>query len=372
MDHQQGPVVGELHPRFDGVRRIAVLRGGGLGDLIFALPAVAALAGAYPGAEITMLGTPLHAALLGGRPGPVSAVEVLPARPGVQAGEPDPVAERAFLERLRGRSLDLAVQLHGGGRNSNPFLLELGARHTVGSRTPDAVDLERSVPYVYYQHEVLRGLEVAALAGALPVDLKPRVELTEEERAGRDRAAAREQPEVLLHPGATDPRRRWPAASFAEVAARLVADGARVTVIGDETDVPAAEEILAGARRAGAGDAVTSVAGQVPLADLVGLLARGSLLLANDSGPRHLAQAVGTPTVGVFWFGNVVNAAPLSRARHRVQFSSTRDCPVCGRDVTQVGWTAERCEHDDSFVAEVGTEAVLGDARELLASTAGR
>ena len=368
--HEQRPLVGGLSSRFPDVRRIAVLRGGGLGDLIFALPAVAALAAAYPQAEVTLLGTPLHAALLAGRPGPVDAVEVLPPRPGVQPGEPDPVAQQEFGDRVRARRLDLAVQLHGGGRNSNPFLLELGARHTVGSRTPDAVALERSLPYLYYQHEVLRALEVVGLAGAAPVDLEPRVELTPAEHAARERAlAGRDRPLLLLHPGATDPRRRWPAPSFAQVAASVAADGASVVVIGDESDVETADRIVGGARRLGADDAVTSQAGLVPLAELVGLLASGTVLLANDSGPRHLAQAVGTPTVGVFWVGNVLNAAPLSRGRHRIEFSFTRRCPVCGRDCTRVD--GERCEHDDSFVAEVSPAAVLADVRELIGAEVG-
>lgn len=65
-------------------------------------------------------------------------------------------------------------------------------------------------------------------------------------------------------------------------------------------------------------------------------------MVGNDSGPRHLAQAVGTPTVGVYWIGNVINAGAIGRTLHRVHFSWVSQCPVCGVDVTQVGWTAER------------------------------
>ena len=118
--------VGPVLERFPSVARIAVLRGGGLGDLMFALPAVEALAAAYPDAEITLLGTPLHAALLAGRPGPVHRVEVLPFAPGVRPGPEDPDALAAFFASQQARSYDLAVQVHGGGRNSNPFLLQLG------------------------------------------------------------------------------------------------------------------------------------------------------------------------------------------------------------------------------------------------------
>ena len=317
--------VGDLRPRFADVRRIAVLRGSGLGDLVQALPAVEALRAAYPGAEVTLLGTPAHRALLAGRPSPFAALEVLPLRPGVRDGGPeDRAATAAFLAQMRGRAFDLAVQLHGGGRNSNPFLLELGARHTIGTRTDDAPALERTRPYLYYQHEIARTLEVVALAGAAPVQLEPRLPLLPEERARR-RARSPERPTVVLHPGATDPRRRWPAACFGTVAEALARDGARVVVVGDEVDVPAAEQVVAVVRRSG-GQA-SSRAGRESLPELVQTLLDADVVVANDSGPRHVAAALGLATVGVYWVGNVVNAGPLGRSRHRIQVSFTVGLP---------------------------------------------
>jgi ADP-heptose:LPS heptosyltransferase len=365
--------IGRLLPVFEDVREIAVLRGGGLGDLMFAMPAIDALAATYPTARITLLGTPLAAALLANRPGPVDEVVVLPVAPGVRdaAGqEPDDDAVDAFFAEHAGR-FDLAVQVHGGGRNSNPFLLRLGARHTVGTATEDAEPLERVVRYVYYQHEVLRALEVAGLAGAEPTTLDPVLRVTHAERAAADdRIAAGGRRVVAIHPGATDPRRRWPADRFAAVAAARLAAGDVVVLVGDDSDAPAATEIarLAADRVPEAADRIRDLAGAVPIGELPGVLAAADVVVADDSGPRHLAVAVGTPTVGVFWFGNVVNAGPFDRGRHRVEMSFVTRCPVCGVDVTQVGWTAERCEHDPSFVAEVTAEAVLADVDDLLAT----
>ncbi|HLT66466.1 MAG TPA: glycosyltransferase family 9 protein, partial [Microbacterium sp.] len=289
------------------------------------------------------------------------------AIPGVtappEAARP-PETER-FVGARRDEEYDLAVQLHGGGRYSNPFLNALGARHTIGTRTGDAEPLERSLDYVYYQHEVLRALEVVGLAGAAPVVLEPRVEV---ERAERDTNV----PLVALHPGATDPRRRWPTDRFAELAAGLVGDGARILLVGSAEDASLAARILARLAEIApaAGRRVDDATGRMSLRGLAAALASADLVVANDSGPRHLAQAVGTPTASVYWFGNVVNAGPLGRASHRVQLAWTTRCPVCGRDCTQVGWTAERCEHDVSFVADVTTDAVLADARQLMATTA--
>lgn len=356
--------IAPLRDRFDGVERIAVLRGGGLGDLLFALPAVDALAAAYPGAEITLLGTPAHRVLLEGVESPVADVEILPVAQGVRDGEgEDERVVEDFTARMRARRFDLAVQLHGGGRFSNPFLQRLGARHTIGSRTDDAAELERTIPYVYYQHEMLRALEIAGLAGAAATRLEPFLHVDPERRDRLAAALPAGGPLVLIHPGATDVRRRWPSASFAEVARALLEDRARVLVVGDASDAPAADEIVAAAPGA------VSWAGTVELPDLAPLLSLADLVLGNDSGPRHLAAAVGAPTVGIFWVGNAINAQPLGRQRHRVQLSWTTRCPVCGIDVTQVGWTAPRCEHELTFVDDVRVDRVLDDVRGVLAST---
>ncbi|MCQ1946260.1 glycosyltransferase family 9 protein [Arthrobacter sp. zg-Y1116] len=359
--------VGPLAAPFPAVKKIAVLRGGGLGDLMFALPAVEALAAAYPSASITLLGTALHAALLADRPGPVQRVEVLPAAPGIASGPADPAAVEAFLARMQRERFDLAVQVHGGGRNSNPFLLRLGARHTAGTRTPDAAALERSIPYIYYQHEVFRALEVAGLAGAAPVSLDAQLPVLPEEAAAARALVSPGRNLVTLHPGATDPRRRWPASCFAEVAVRAVARGCQVVVVGDDADRGLAQEVVDLALAEAGPDApVRSLAGELGIGTLGALLQASAVMVGNDSGPRHLAQAVGAATVGIYWFGNVVNAGAMGRTRHRVHMSWVSECPVCKADVTQVGWTAERCEHDDSFVAEVRTADVWADVDELL------
>ena len=362
------PVVAPLAERFPDVSRIAVVRGGGLGDLVFALPAIAALRAAYPEASVVLLGAPAHAALLAGR-GVVDEVLPLPPVAGVRGDRTDEAAAAAFLRGLRDRRPDLAVQLHGGGRNANPFTAALGARYAVGTATPDALRLDRVLHYDFFQHEVLRWLEVAGLAGAAPVDLEPSLPVLDEERRAA-RALLGEGPTVVVHPGATDPRRHWPTERFAATAAALAADGVRVVVVGDPSEAAVAQRVVDGARAVlpeATRERVRSVAGELDLPGLVGVLAEASVVLANDSGPRHLAQAVGARTVGIFIFGNVINAMPFGRGRHRIRLGRTMHCPVCGRNAMQVGWTEPRCEHDPSYVADVEVGEVLEDVRALLA-----
>ena len=143
------------------VERIAVLRADGIGDVVQALPALEALRAAYPTASISLLAAPCHVALLHGRPGPWDEVVELPPYPGVHdapGASADDDAVRAFLAAHRAVRYDLAVQLHGGGANSNPLVRALGARLAVGARDAGAPPLDRWVPYARHQHEVHRAL----------------------------------------------------------------------------------------------------------------------------------------------------------------------------------------------------------------------
>lgn len=341
-----------------GVRRIAVLRAQGLGDTVFVLPALAALRAAYPGAHVTLLGGPLQRALLEGR-GVVDEVFVLPTIEGVTAPEGAPTdssAVEAAVATLRVRCFDLALQLHGGGRYSNRLVSRLNARMTAGCATPDAVPLDRSMPHAYYQNEVERWLEVVSLVGATRLESEPHLLLTPRDL---DEAATvlgdGREPVVTLHPGAGDPRRRWPLDRFVEVGHAVAEAGARVVLVGSEADQPSTA-VLSNALPGS-----TDAAGRVGLGGLAGVLAAASVHVGNDSGPLHLARAVGTRTVGIFWCANLINAAALGRRRHRVAAAWNLDCPRCGARSID-----ERCPHDDSYVAEVAAHEVIRETLALL------
>ncbi len=353
---------GALPDVLPGVRKIAVLRANALGDFVFALPALAALRAAYPHAEMVLLGRAWHAAFLAGRPSPVD--RVVPVPPAAFDDDPSRVEPRereALLARLRAEHFDLAIQMHGGGRNSNPFVLEVGAHTTAGTATADAAPLDRAVPYVYYQSEYARWLEVVALVGAAPVDLAPRLPVTDADLAEVERIVPERGPLAVLHPGATDPRRRWPAESFASVGRALVERGVCVVITGTPPESAITRRVAAGIGGRGGSDEVIDVTGRLSLGGLAGLLARASVVVSNDTGPLHLAAAVGAPAVGIYWIGNLVNGGELTRAGRRVAISWRTACPTCGTDNTR-----ERCAHDDSFVADVPVEDVLRDAIELL------
>lgn len=347
---------GDLVP---DVGKMAVLRANAVGDFIFALPALEALRAAYAGAEIVLLGKSWHRDFLKGRPGPVDRVEIVPPYPGITAPAGAAV-ERApverFLAAMQSDRFDLALQMQGGGANSNPFTRRLGARFTAGLQARNAPPLDRNVPYIYFQREALRYLEVAAAVGAMPVALEPHLVVTDADRAEADRAVPPSTaPLVVIHPGVGAIDRQWPAEKFAAVADVLAEQGARIAVTGIGAERETVDRVIA-CMRAAAQD----LAGKLSLGGLAGLFARTVLVVSNDTGPRHLAEAVGTPTVGVYWCFNVINGDPLTRTLHRPVVSWRLECPLCGR--SQV---SDPCDHPVSYVADVPVEEVTEQALDL-------
>lgn len=342
------------------VRKIAVLRANALGDFIFILPALEALRAAYPEAEIVLLAKQWHAAFLAGRPGPIDRVIVVPTSRGVNEESgvaEDPVEQKRFFADMMRERFDLAIQLHGGGRYSNPFLLRLGARMTAGLKTPDAASLERWMPYIYFQHEILRYLEVVALVGATATVLEPRLALLQEDLGEAYNVVPETNtPLVALHPGASDPQRCWPPEKFAAVGDALAASGAQVVVTGTKGERSITEAVVK-SMKAPAQDLCNCLS----LGGLAGLLSRCHVVVSNDSGPLHLAAAVGTATVGIFWCFNLINAGPITRMRHRPFVSWQFVCPICGIDHDPVF-----CDHRASLVADIPVEEVIGAALDVL------
>lgn len=350
------PTTGELVP---GVRKIAVLRANALGDYIFTIPALEALRAAYPDAEIVLLGKAWHRAFLPGRPGPVDRVEVVPPYPGVSGPEDLPHESEAldsFFRAMQAERFDLALQMQGGGRNSNPFTLRLGARLTAGTRSPEAAPLDRTIPYIYFQRETLRFLEVASLVGAAPVSLEPHLSLTRADCAELQPYLPTDQgPLVVIHPGVSSPDRQWPPEKFAAVADALAARGACLVLTGTEEERDLTQRV-----RGLMTHPALDLAGRLSVGGLAALLDQARLLVSNDTGPLHLAEALGTNTVGIFWGINLVNGGPMTRARHRPVISWRTACPRCGRDQLLAP-----CDHPVSYVADVSVEEVLTQALDL-------
>ena len=195
--------------------------------------------------------------------------------------------------------------------------------------------------------------------------LEPRLQVTAADRAEAAAALAEDdRPLVVLHPGANDSRRRWPVERLAVVGSELARKGARLAVVGTAAEQPLADQLL-GTLEGEAAD----LTGRLGLGGLAGLLAQATLLVGNDSGPRHLAAAVGTATVAVYWGVSLGSYGPLDRARHRAPTAWRLHCPVCGANGLQQDC---RSSHHASLVADVTVDEVLAEALDLLATETAR
>ncbi|HEF4741110.1 MULTISPECIES: glycosyltransferase family 9 protein [Burkholderia] len=346
------------------VRSIAVVGPDALGDTMMTLPALRALRVAYRDACIVYVGLDWHASFFRDRPGPIDVVRVRPAAvdPGRPLPPDAPPVDRMFRVRADDPPFDVAVQLYGGGAQANPFTRALGARIAVGACAPGAPPLDRWTPYGRWQNRRLLALEIVSLAGATLWPAGPDLAVIE-----RDRHAMRAAlpPDIAKHlhelvvvqPSARDPRRRWSPRHFAAVADRLAARGLRIAVVGTTQERPLVRAVL-DAMHAPALD----LAGALDIGGLAALLEHAALMLSNDTGPLHLAAALGTPCVGIFWFTNALQALPLAQGRCRAAVSARIVCPVCGEPNL-----TSRCAHDDSFVDDVTVDEVATLADEVLA-----
>lgn len=363
---QRGPERGLI----DGVCRVLALRANGIGDFLVVIPALNAVRRAYPDAEITVVGDAWLPGLASGRPGPWSRCLVAPRYPGLRGlptdTPPGPDVED-FLAARRAERYDLALQLHGGGATSNTFVSSVGARVTAGARANGAPPLDRSVPYLAHRHEVLRWLDVVGVVGAGRLgtveELIPRIALTEHDLDEALHALPTDAPYVALHLGARDARRCWPLERFVALGRRVLDAGLTLVLVGGLEDQPDSARAAAELKQSlGNGLAVHDLAGRLSLSGTIGVLAGATAFVGNDSGPRHLAAAVGTPTVGIFWLSNVLSFGPLVGDTDRALVAQQLHCPVCGEEQVET-----RCEHDVSFVSAITVDQVEAALAEILA-----
>lgn len=174
-------------------------------------------------------------------------------------------------------------------------------------------------------------------------------------------ALAAGRPLAVLHPGGgqnpgtTLVAKRWPPERYAALATRLIARAsATVLIIGAESDRPATAAVVAGL---GPSAAWHDLTGQLTLPEIAALCAQADLYVGNDSGPLHLAAAVGAPTLGLF--GPTPPARYAPRGPRAVALRAPLDCRRCWRG-SPFPQCAGRC------MAALDVETVWAAAERLL------
>jgi heptosyltransferase-2 len=302
-----------------------------VGDCVLAIPALKSLRRAFPRAEIRVAAKAGTGDLFTVT-GLADGIVELPEENGWQG-------LRRAIPKVREGAFDAGLLLTNSFGSA--VLFRLGG---VPERWGYAADgrsllLTKTVPrprpaaprhHVHYYLDLLAGLGLETLPPELRIVL-PAKDLEEAgerlKRLGVDPA----RPLVTLCPGASyGPAKRWPAGSFA-AAATLVQErhGAEVLIVGSASETDIAEAVRQPMKRQ-----PHILTGSTTLRQLMGVIARSTLVMANDSGPMHLANALGVPVVGVFGPTNPAVTGPFAPPSRVVKADvpcwpcTYRQCPL--------------------------------------------
>lgn len=316
--------------------RILLIRPDHLGDLLFVTPALRFLRHSLPDAYIACLVGPWGKPVLEGNPH-VDRLLACPFPGFTRRPKPSPWYPYLLLvytaRRLRAQKFDSAVVMrfdHWWGAMLSAFV---PIARRVGYAIPEVEPfLTHSVPYRGRAHEVVRNVRlIGELAGTDPGEIVPEkfpleFQFSPEDAAYVD-ALVREGPIVAIHPGAGWPVKLWPPEKWARLADALARKGRwRVVLTGSEGEKPLVEEIAARMRAR-----PLNLAGRTNLRQLAALWYRCELVVGSDSGPLHLAVAMGTPTVHLYGPVDPELFGPWGpEERHRVVMADM-PCAPCNR-----------------------------------------
>ncbi|OQW45667.1 MAG: hypothetical protein A4S16_00260 [Proteobacteria bacterium SG_bin6] len=304
--------------------RILVMRAlGGLGDVLTAVPALKRLRHAHPEAEITYLGLEQVRPVVARYAELIDAFLPFPGFPGI-VEQPFAIDRlSAFLaERAAAPRIDLAIQMHGSGSVSSVFTALFGAARFAGYHVPGLWAPEGSSPFPDHLREADRWLALVERLGCTEGDAAPEFPLATADRAAPD-ALGLGRHYALIHPGASDPRRRWPPDRFAAVADMLARAGHAIVLTGTANEA-AVVEAVAGSMAAPA----ANLCGGTTLGEMAGLVAGAALVVTNDTGTAHLAEAFATPSVTIFIASDPARWGAADRLRHVAVGRGVPDVPI--------------------------------------------
>lgn len=330
--------------------KILLVRLGALGDVIHTLPAAAALRDAFPGARIDWAIEPKWARLLDGNP---DVTEVIPLDRGSAAG----IA--SAVRRLRNARYTCAIDFQALYKSAL-LAFASGSPRRIGFKSGYAREGLASICYTESHHprgahKVDHNLTLTAQAGAaksaprFPLAIQP----SDDDLVARELAARGVREFFVLNPGGGWRSKCWPPLRYAELHGKMIERRALRGVLAcgpGEGDL--AREIIEAAGEP------KPVAISVALGPLMALLRRARFLISADTGPLHLAAALGTPVVGLFgptdparngpygWTSRGARSIVVRNARvSQTTYRRERDCSPSMLSITvdQAVDAAERC-----------------------------
>lgn len=346
-------------------KSILLVKFWGLGNVVLLLPVLRLLRERHPTARITFVSLARNRALLDACPHLDERVYVddrnvftllaTLAAAVVRAGRPRP---------------DLTVDFEQFARSSAILAVLARSRQIVGLATPGqgrAILYHKRVRYDDRQHMGQTYLDLARAAGVAERVYRPEpMPIGDAHRAeahaflagaGADGGG----PLVVMHPGSGDnfAGRRWPAASYARLADRLVRDeGARVVVTGGRGEEGLVREVLGAMEESGR---AVGAAGKLSVLGFAALLERATLVVANDTSPVHMASSLGVPVFAFYGPNTPRLYGPLSRGSHA--FFRALPCSPC---LTNMNYKTSHCRMP-VCIRDIGVDEVADRVRSHLA-----
>lgn len=293
--------------------RFLVISTTAIGDTLLGTPAMRALKETYPSSYVAVLA----------HKGRMDVLESNPHVDEVISFEKGWFNLWRIGRLLKSKRFDVVLIFHGNDPWTLPVAWLSGAREIIGYREDTSFDflLTRAVPMPRpATHAIDRRLELSRAVRADTTDRKLVLILCDGDREDGRRAIGAlgfEEASLIvgLQPGAARPYKCWPLERFAELGRLLVKElGARVIVTGSPQEAAMADRL-----KNMIGEGATSAAGRTGIRGMAALMERMAVYVTNDTGPMHMAFALGTPTVALFCPSDAASLGPTAeQERHRI------------------------------------------------------
>ena len=301
----------------EAYENILLIKPSSLGDIVLALPALSALRRSFPRARISWLIRPEFAPLIEGHPHLDEII--LFHRKSLGRAWRHPTALReltALISRLRRSRFDVVLDLQGLFRSASlawlsgckrrfgPIWRKELARYFYTTAIPPRLEWVHVVDYYLKLVEAMGGTDLRA-EFVLP-------ERPDVASAARDLLARHDidsEHYAVIIPGSAQISKCWPAERFAALADKLTSDhGLIVVATGSKSEGPMIEQIRSLAKHP-----IANLAGCTSLPQLTEVLRMAKLVVSNDTGPGHIAAALGRPLVMMFSWSNPLRVGPYGR-----------------------------------------------------------
>lgn len=348
---------------WDRAPRVLCVRLDYLGDVLMSTPAMRALKRSLPGRHVTLLTSPGGAAVTQYIPEIDDTIAY--GAPWLKNSDRHSASDDlAMIDRLREGRFDAAVIFTVYSQNPLPsamlcYLAGIPLRLAHCRENPYQLLthwIPETEPQERVRHEVRRQLDLVATVGAHTADERlsftvPSADAVQVERILRELDIDAERPWLAMHPGATAASRRYPPQQWAKAARELAATiGCPLIFTGTKEEAALVDQIRHGIPNA------HSLAGKLSLGQLAALIAQASVLVSNNTGPAHLAAAVGTPVVDLYALTNPQHVP--WQVESRVLFHDV-PCRYCYKSACPHGH--HRC------LAGVPPQQVVSAVRDLMA-----